>query len=93
MTRAVRLSRPAERDLIRLNEFLAQKSPTAARKAMRAISSGLRSLSDVAERGRPVGPHVRELRIWFGRDGYVARYHVDGRVVTITRIFHARERR
>lgn len=89
----VRLSSPASRDLVRLNDFLEQKSPSAARKASQAISAGLRSLSDVAERGRPVGGGVRELRIRFGRDGYVARYRVGAGFVTITRIFHIRERR
>lgn len=93
MKRDVRLARSAARDLIRLNAFLAEKSPRAAQRAMHAISSGLRSLSDSAERGRLAGETVRELRIAFGRDGYVVRYRVGVADVLVTRIFHAREQR
>jgi plasmid stabilization system protein ParE len=93
MKRDVRLSWLANRDLIRLNDFLELKSPSAARKASQAISTGLRSLADSAQRGRVVGDGIRELRIRFGRDGYVARYRVEANFVTVTRIFHARERR
>jgi plasmid stabilization system protein ParE len=89
----VRLSPLARRDFSRLAEFLRTKNPSAARRAVAALSRGLRSLQDHPERGREASNGFRELRIRFGRDGYVARYVVDPHAVFVARIFHARERR
>lgn len=90
--RDVRLSRSAERDLMRLNLFLATKSPSAARKAFERVATGLKSLESFAERGRAAaGSAFRELIIRFGRDGYVAQYRVEPSVVVVARIFHSRE--
>ena len=50
MIRHVRLSRSAERDLLRLNLFLSTKSPSAARKALERVAAGLKSLESFAER-------------------------------------------
>lgn len=92
MIRNVRLSRSAERDLLRLNLFLATKSPSAARKALERVAAGLKSLESFAERGRAAGnPAFRELTIRFGRDGYVAQYRVEAAIVVVARIFHSRE--
>lgn len=93
MKRDVRLSPHAERDLVRLGRFLADKNPTAARRAVAAISLSLRSLEDSAERGRLAAPGLRELPIRFGRDGYFAQYRLSDGIVVVARIFHARERR
>lgn len=83
----------ARADLLRLNAFLAPQSPRAARRAMDAIDSGLRSLSDMPDRasGRPHG--VRELMIPFGMSGYVVQYRIDHDAVIIARVSHMREDR
>lgn len=83
----------AKADLLRLNAFLASQSADAARRAMDAIDSGLRSLSEMPDRG-PERPHgVRELMIPFGASGYVVQFRVDHDTVIIARIVHMREDR
>ena len=72
MTRAVDLAPRARRDLLRLVDFLGEKSPRAADAAFAAISEGLLSLGDFPERGRRARRGAwRELRVKFGRDGDV----------------------
>lgn len=82
------------RDLERLRQFLAPKSPLASRRAMQTIRSHLMVLASTPEIGRPSSiPGVRELLIPFGDGGYVARYgHASARdEVYILRIWHQRE--
>jgi plasmid stabilization system protein ParE len=92
--KSVRITPRADRDLTRLEDFLTGKSERAARGAVRAIRDQLGSLSELSDRGRP-GPRsgLRELKIAFGRDGYVAQYRTTDNEVSILRVFHARERR
>jgi plasmid stabilization system protein ParE len=40
-----------------------------------------------------VAPDTRELRVRFGRYGYIVRYVLRDEVVVITRVFHGREDR
>ncbi len=89
----VGVSGPARRDLQRLHNWLADVNPGAADRAVDAIVSGILSLEDFPERGRPLRGGIRELRIDFGRDGYVLRYRAQNGDVIITRVFHGRERR
>jgi plasmid stabilization system protein ParE len=91
--REVRLSPRAVGDFDRLADFLVAKSHKAARRATNAISLALMSLEQNSERGRNVGGGYRELSIRFGRDGYVARYRIDGPTLVVLRIFHSREQR
>jgi plasmid stabilization system protein ParE len=94
LTNEVRLSSRAWRDLERLADFLAGKSPTAADRAKRAIWAAIRSLDQHADRGAPAGsPDIRRLIAPFGRTGYVVIYHFEPGSVTVLRIFHAREDR
>ena len=53
------------------------------------------SLAELSERGRQVDPDagVRELKVKFGRYGYVIQYRVDADAVFVTHIFHVREAR
>jgi plasmid stabilization system protein ParE len=90
----VELTRRAHADLVRLREFLDEVSPAAADRAAEAILHGVRRLKDLPQRGpRSAGTSLRELRIHFGRYGYVVRYGVVGERVIISRIFHGREQR
>lgn len=83
----------ARADLFRLNAFLADQSTDAARRAMDAIETALRSLNEMPDRApeRPQG--MRELMIPFGISGYVVQFRVDHDAVIIARIFHMREDR
>jgi toxin ParE1/3/4 len=56
MRREVRLTARAKHDLSRLERFLVNKSPDAARRAVDAIAGAVQSLADHAERGHS-GPH------------------------------------
>lgn len=94
MTNEVRLSSRAWRDLERLADFLAEKSPSAAQRAKQAIWAAIRSLDQHADRGAAFGsPDVRQLITPFGQAGYVVIYHFEPGSVTILRIFHTLEDR
>jgi plasmid stabilization system protein ParE len=90
------VSQAAQRDLTRLHAFLANKSPTAAGRAIAALIAAMQSLDMFPERGRPLGtPNVRELIVPFGRSGYVMRYAYSASKdeVVIIRVWHGREAR
>jgi addiction module RelE/StbE family toxin len=92
--RSVELTPRAERDLLRLMRFLGARNPRAAEAAFRALQEGLRSLEEFSERSRQARRrNHRELRVDYGRDGYVVLYRVDEQRVIVARIFHAREQR
>jgi len=94
MTYEVRLSPGARHDLLRLSDFLVERHPRAATRAMSAIQAGLRSLIEHPSRGVQVGTsNLRELVVRFGRQGYVVQYRVEPSVVFVTRVFHALEAR
>jgi plasmid stabilization system protein ParE len=79
--------------LERAFEFLAERDPTAALKAVNAIQSAVSTLAEHPLIGRRVEGEIRELVISFGRSGYVALYrfipHLD--VVRVLAICHQRE--
>jgi plasmid stabilization system protein ParE len=90
----IRVLGRARRDLRRLEAFLSTKNPRAAFEAVDVIEAAIGSLSRFPHRGRAGRtPGVRELRVEFGRDGYLILYRVTGQTVAVTRIFHAREKR
>ncbi len=81
-------------DVARLHDFLKDRNPLAARRAVRAIREGLGLLADQPQVGRPVEsmePEFREWLISFGDSGYVALYHFDGEDAVILAIRHQRE--
>jgi len=81
-------------DLARLHRFLATRNRDVAKRAVRTIRHGMRSLEAHPEIGRPVDempPQFREWFIPFGDYGYVSLYHYDGETVAILAIRHARE--
>lgn len=89
----VKLAPQAERDLVRLVDFLAGHSETAARRAGDAIKLGLRSLARMPARARRVSDDLHELDIHFGKSGYVVQFRVDQDTVVVARIHHMREDR
>ena len=81
-------------DVARLHDFLKDRNPLAARRAVRAIREGLGLLADQPQVGRPVEnmePEFREWLISFGGSGYVALYHFDGEDAVILAVRHQRE--
>lgn len=90
----VHVSATARKDIARLSAFLGGRSSGVANRALDAIEAALFSLSEMAERGYR-GPREgeRQLFVAFGRAGYFIQYEVTPSVVTILRIFHAREDR
>jgi plasmid stabilization system protein ParE len=85
---------PALRDVTRLHGFLASKNRDAARRAVRAIRQGVKTLAAHPEIGKPVEHMSAEFREWFiqfGASGYVALYRYDGALVAILAVRHARE--
>jgi plasmid stabilization system protein ParE len=87
-------SQPALLDVRRLYEFLAPKSRSAAKRAVKAIRQGIKALGKHPEIGHPVEempPEFREWVIEFGHGAYVALYHYDGKEVVILAVRHGRE--
>lgn len=90
----VRLAPRAWRDLARLADFLASRSPRAEAKARAALWAAIKSLHRFPDRGAPASVEpVRILFVPFGRGGYVIEYLVEASDVSILRIFHSREER
>lgn len=84
----------ALRDVQRLYRFLAQRNPEAAKRAAKAIRTGVRILENQPEAGRPVDdmePGYREWLIDFGDSGYVALYRQDGQTAVLLAVRHQRE--
>jgi len=84
----------ALQDVERLYRFLAQKSPTAARGAVKAIRQGMSTLETQPQAGRPMpdmDPEFREWFINFGGSGYIALYRFDGSQAVVLAVRHQRE--
>ncbi|MDO9012486.1 MAG: type II toxin-antitoxin system RelE/ParE family toxin [Gallionella sp.] len=87
-------SSAAARDLVRLQQFLAQNNRDAARRAIQAIRIGVKNLSVQPQIGRFAEnqkPEFRELLIEFGDSGYIALYHYADDTVTILTVRHQKE--
>ena len=87
-------SQSALSDIARLHAFLVPKSRDAAKRAVKTIRQGVRSLGKHPEIGRPVddmSPEFREWVIEFGSGAYVALYHYDGKEIVILAVRHGRE--
>ncbi|TBR25259.1 type II toxin-antitoxin system RelE/ParE family toxin [bacterium] len=83
----------AHDDLSRLHAFLAEGSPKAAARAIRALVAAPTRLLTHPRLGEALdGFEPREVRrIFVGR--YELRYEVAPRTVTVLRVWHAREDR
>lgn len=85
----------ALQDVTRLYDFLADKSPEAARKAADRIGYSARQLEQYPDLGQPMGDDARrQIFIHFGAGTYVIRYRRDNeKNVVIVRVWHSREQR
>ncbi len=84
----------ALRDLQRLHEFLKPRNPAAARRASVIIREAVQVIAHQPGLGRPIEDMPDEYREWiikFGDSGYLARYKMDGDIVTILAIRHQKE--
>ena len=82
-------------DLDRQREFLFEKNPTAAARAIKTISQGTVLLEKAPKLGRPMtdGTKRRELFMPFGSGSYVLRYYLTDDTVVLVRVWHSRENR
>jgi plasmid stabilization system protein ParE len=90
----LRWSQPALLDVARLHDFLAPKNRDAAKRAVKAIRQGIKTLSRHPEIGRPVDempPEFREWVIEFGQGAYIALYYYDGRQLVVLAVRQGRE--
>ena len=93
----VRFTVEAEKDLLRLFDFLLEQDISAAERAEAAIAKAIEVLevfpfSCRKALGGPGTPFLRELIIPFGGAGYVALFEIEGpRTVTILAVRHQRE--
>ncbi len=87
------LSARAERDLAEQIEWLAERSPQAARKATARILHVFDLLEEYPSIGAETDRGWREKSVRFGRDNYAICYVVRGRDVFVVRIFHSRQDR
>lgn len=74
--------------------FLATKNPDAAKRAVKAIRSGVKILTTHPAIGRPaeeMEPAFREWMIDFGDSGCIALYRCDGATVIILTVRHQKE--
>ena len=97
MTYAVRFTKEAEGDLLRLIDFLIVQDLSAARKAQAAIIEAVKFLtifpfSCRKAEGSTGNSFVRELLIPFGNAGCVALFEIDdAKTVTVLAVRHQRE--
>lgn len=85
----------AVEDMVRLFDFLKNKSLPAAHRAAQSIKSGAELLQNQPLIGRLMDDDTgrRELFLPFGQSAYVLRYQIDGDTVVIIRVWHGRELR
>ena len=81
----------AQRDLMRLREFIAKKNPGAARRISRRLLTVIKRLADQPKTGVTIEdlPDTRDLIV----GDYIVRYLVIEDEIYILRIWHGRERR
>lgn len=81
-------------DVQRVYRFLAEKNPEAAKRAVKAIRTGVKVIARHPEIGRPaeeMEPEYREWPIDFGDSGYIALYRYDGQTAVIVAVRHQKE--
>lgn len=98
MSYRIRFTEEAERDLVRLYEFVLTRDegdPALAVRALEAIRSGIHALELTPfsfRKAVPDNPFLREIVIPFGACGYVALFEIEREdIVTILAVRHQRE--
>ena len=87
------LSAQAERDLAEQIDWLAERSPRAARKATGRILRAFNLIEENPLIGAATDRGWREKGVRFGRDGYVICYVVRRHNVFVVRFKHSRQDR
>ena len=76
-------------DLEKQFDFLNEKNPDAASRAIRAILSAAASLAKSPQRGSAIpDSNQRKLRVFFGKYGYMLYYRIESKQVFILRVHH-----
>jgi plasmid stabilization system protein ParE len=84
----------ALKDVQRLHQFLVDKNPDAAKRAVQTIRAGVRILALQPRVGHPaedLDPEYREWLIPFGQGGYLVLYRIDADAVVLLAVRHGRE--
>lgn len=84
----------ALQDVQRLYRFLAEQNPDAARRAVKAVRTGVKVIDQHPQIGRPaeeMEPEYREWLINFGDSGYLVLYRYDGHAAVILAVRHQKE--
>ncbi len=87
-------SQQALLDVQRLYRFLATKNIDAAKRAIRTVRQGVTVLGEQPGIGRLVEDMPEEFREWiidFGDSGYVIRYRIELKSVTLLAVRHQKE--
>ncbi|MFX4228250.1 MAG: type II toxin-antitoxin system RelE/ParE family toxin [Porticoccaceae bacterium] len=84
-------TRSAQRDLVRLREFIAEKNPESARRISQELREGIGKITDQPHIGVDVEnmPGIQDLV----RGDYIVRYLVRHEEVAVLRIWHGKEDR
>ena len=82
-------------DLERVCEFLVEKDPAAAARALGGIEGAADRLEELPEIGQPMGDGTgrRQRFVPFGAGAYVLRYRVHYDDIVVIRVWHSREER
>lgn len=90
---AIVYSQAAVQDLHRLGDFLRESDPPAAERTATLIAEAIQVLAEHPLIGRPIDGNRRQLVIFRGRTGYLAKYSFSlvRDVVVILSIRHHRE--
>ena len=94
MTRAVRVLRRAQTDLLEMQRYIARDNPTAAQDMLKAMLDLIASLGEFPERGHiPQDAVLRAAGYRYVRHGeYLVFYKVLRSQVRVYRIVHGRRR-
>ena len=85
----------AQADIERLYNFLLEREPQAAERAIRAIQLGAQRLLNFPRIGHRMDDDTerRELYVPFGASAYVLRYRIHEDTIVVIRVWHSREER
>ena len=85
----------AQADIQRLYNFLRERDPRAAERAIRAIQLGAQRLLEFPHLGRRMDEETerREVSVPFGAGAYVLRYRMHAETIVVLRVWHSREER
>ncbi len=85
----------AQDDIQRLYNFLLEKNPAAAERAVLTIKLGAQKLAEFPHVGRRMDDETErhELFVPFSAGAYVLRYRIHDETIIVIRVWHSREKR